>query len=152
MISVAGTSIRSSTEERFWQTGQKQTVSTVHLATMTKPIIPKSTQKSTSWALRNFNDWREERQKNCPDDKCRPDLFDSPPWDVAELNRWLCLYVLETRRTDGKKYPVSTVYQLLSGILRHMRSVNPECLNFLDKANHKFKELHVDNLGRQLLY
>ena len=37
-----------------------QTVSTAHLATMTKPIIPKSTQKSTSWALRNFNDWREE--------------------------------------------------------------------------------------------
>ena len=120
---------------------------------MTKPIVPKSTQKSTSWALRNFVDWREERQQNCPDEKCRSDLFDSPPWNVEELNHWLCLYVLKTRRTDGKKYPVATVYQLLSGILRHMRSVDPECPNFLDKANHKFKELHatMDNLGRHFV-
>ena len=33
-----------------------------------------------------------------------------------------------------------------------MRSVDPECPNFLDNTNYKFKELHaaLDNLGRQL--
>lgn len=33
-----------------------------------------------------------------------------------------------------------------------MRSVDPECPSFLDKANHKFKVLHafVDSLGCQL--
>ena len=61
-------------------------------------------------------------------------------------------YVLETRRTDGKRYPISTVYQLLTGILRHMRSVDSQCPNFLDKTNFAFKQLHaaIDNFGRQL--
>ena len=79
-------------------------------------------------------------------------MIDSPPWDVTELNRWLCLYVLETQHSDGKKYPVSSLYPLLSGILRHMRSVDTDCPNFLDTNNHKFKELHaaLDNLGHQL--
>ena len=40
-----------------WAKIALHTVSTAHLATMTKPIIPKSTQKSMNWALRNFNDW-----------------------------------------------------------------------------------------------
>ena len=82
----------------------------------------------------------------------RSDLFDSLPWDVTELNHWLCLYVLETQPSDGKKYPVSSLYALLSGILHHMRSVDPDCPNFLDTNNHKFRELHaaLDNLGRQL--
>ena len=33
-----------------------------------------------------------------------------------------------------------------------MRSIDPECPNFLDATNYKFKELHaaLDNLGRQL--
>ena len=33
-----------------------------------------------------------------------------------------------------------------------MRSVDPECPNFLDVTNYKFKKLHaaLDNLGRQL--
>ena len=33
-----------------------------------------------------------------------------------------------------------------------MRSIDPECPNFLDATNHKFKELHaaLDNLGHQL--
>ena len=129
-----------------------ESVSSSKLATMTKAVVPKNTQKNTGWALRNFSEWRKEREKRCIGEKCRPGLFDSPPWDVAELNHWLCLYVLETRRTDGKKYPITTVYQLLSGILRYMRTVDPECPNFLDRDNHKFKELHaaIDNLGRQL--
>ena len=41
---------------------------------------------------------------------------------------------------------------MLSGILRHMYSVNPVCPNFLDKKDHLFKEIHaaLNNLGRQL--
>ena len=124
-------------------------VTTTELTSMTKPLVPKNTQKNIVWALRNFSEWREKRSS---DEKCRSDLLDSPPLDVAELNHWLCLYVLETRRSDGNKYPVSTLYALLSGILRHMRSVDPECPNFLDANDHKFKDLHaaLDNLGRQL--
>ena len=116
---------------------------------MIKPLVPKNTQKNSRWALRNFCEWRE---KCSSDEKCRSDLLDSPPWDITELNHWLCLYALETWHSDWKKYPVSTLFALLSGILRHMRSVDPECPNFLDNTNYKFKELHaaLDNLGRQL--
>lgn len=90
--------------------------------------------------------------KRSSDEKCPSNLLDSPPRNVDELNHWLRLYVLETRRSDGKKYLVSTLYFLLSGILRHMRSIDLECPKFLDVSNHKFKELHaaLDNLGCQL--
>ena len=72
-------------------------------STVTKPLVPKNTQKNTGWALYNFCEWRE---KLFSAEKCRSDLLDSPPWDIAELTHWLCLYILETRRSDGKKYPV----------------------------------------------
>ena len=123
-----------------------------NLSELTKPIVPKNTKKNTSWALRNFNDWRAERERHYPQEVCRSDLFEHAPWNIEELNHWLTIYVLETRRADGQRYPLTTVYQLLSGILRHMRSIDPECPNFLDKNNYHFKELHgaVDNLGRQL--
>ena len=122
------------------------------LVTLTTPHVPKNTAKNTEWAIRNFMEWRQQREKDYPEERCRPDIFDSTPWNVAELNHWLCLYVLETRRTDGKRYPISTVYQLLTGILRHMRSVDSQCPNFLDKTNFSFKQLHaaIDNFGRQL--
>ena len=123
-----------------------------NLTELTKPIVPKNTTKNTSWAIKNFNDWRSEREQKYPEDICRADIFETTPWNIEELNHWLSIYILETRRTDGKRYPLSTAYQLLTGLLRHMRSYDPGCPNFLDKANHGFKELHaaVDNLGRQL--
>lgn len=59
-----------------------ESVSSSKLATMTKAVVPKNTQKNTGWALRNFSEWRKEREKRCIGEKCRPGLFDSPPWDV----------------------------------------------------------------------
>ena len=122
------------------------------LATMTKPPIPKNTEKNTSWGLRNFREWRDQREKNYPDEICRPDLINSLPWKEDELCHWLCLYILETRHTDGKQYPISTIYQLLSAILRHMREIDPDCPNFLSKDNHRYRVLHatIDNLSRKL--
>ena len=69
---------------------------------MTKAVVLKNTQKNTGWALRNFSEWMKEWEKWCIGEKCPPGLFDSLPWDVAKLNHWLRLYVLETQRTDGK--------------------------------------------------
>ena len=34
------------------------------------------------------------------------------------------------------------VHQLLCGLLRYMRNVNPGCPNFLDKKDSRFKKLH----------
>ena len=49
---------------------------------------------------------------------------------------------MDTRTKDGSYYPPSTIYQLLSGILRYMRAENSSCPNFLDKRDPAFKSLH----------
>ena len=53
------------------------------------------------------------------------------------------LYVAETRKKDGSRYPPKTIYLLLSGLLRHMRTHNPACLNFLGTENRDFSKLHT---------
>ena len=78
-------------------------------------------------------------------------MFNSPPWSVPELNHRLCLYAREIRRTDGKNIlsqPSINFCQVLCGM--YMRTVDPECPNFIDRGYHNFKELHaIDNLGCQ---
>ena len=109
-------------------------------------------KKNTCWAIKNFRDWRSEREGCYPEEVCREDLLDSPPWKIDELNHWLSIFIHETRWSDGKRYPLSTVYQLLTGILRHMRTVDPECPNFLDEKDYRFQKLRaaLDNLGWQV--
>ena len=38
----------------------------------------------------------------------------------------------EVRKEDGSKYPPSSLHVQLTGLLRHMRSSDPGCLNILD--------------------
>lgn len=99
-------------------------------AKMTKRVVPKNTKKNTSWAVRNFHEWREQPNKRHPTEHCRADILDSTPWDPEELKKWLCRFATETRRADGNKYPAHTLYQLLSGLLRYMREIDPDCPNF----------------------
>ena len=81
--------------------------------------------------------------------------------DAQVLSKHLARYVVETRRANGNLYPPSTLHSLMCGLLRHMRSINPECPNFLDKKDvrfqslHKtldalFNRLHSDGIGRQV--
>ena len=82
-----------------------------NLSELTKPIVPKNAKKNTSWCLRNFNDWRAERERHYPQEVCRSDLFKHALWNIKELNHWLSIYVQETWRADGQRYPLTTVYQ-----------------------------------------
>ena len=68
------------------------------------------------------------------------------------LSHWLSKYAADTRTVQGKIYPPSTLYQLLTGLLRYMRDTNPEAPNFLDKKDQRFRVLHksLDSLFRQL--
>ncbi len=58
----------------------------------------------------------------------------------------------ETISCTGESYPPATVYSLLSGILRHMRSQNPTFPNFLDRNNPDFATFitTLDNLFKDL--
>ena len=117
-----------------------------------KRFVPKNTDSSTKWALSNFLAWRETRNttRNEPESQVPEDLLISS--DAAVLCKWLTFYVAETRKKDGSEYPPKTVYLLLSGLLRHMRSRNASCPNFLDTSNPNFATFHnaLDNVFRDL--
>ena len=122
------------------------------VSSMSKGYVPPNTQKNTDWAVKNFGTWRDQRNEkvSSDDEKCPPELLSST--DTVLLSKWLCLFVNETRRSDGTLYPPRTLYQLLCGLLRHCKSLNPEAPNFLDRNDHRFRELHnvCDSYFRRL--
>ena len=50
---------------------------------------------------------------------------------------------METHRVDRKKFPYKSIDCLLSGLLRHVREINPATAsNFLDENNPNYAGLH----------
>ena len=79
------------------------------------PVVP-NTEKSTAWALKTFNDWCNERNKqSATGDICPLDLLEKP--EAEKLNFWLSRFDVEARHKDGKPYPARTLYLLLAGLL-----------------------------------
>ena len=122
-------------------------------------LVPENTAKITNWALKNFKQWMPVRNECCPTDPVPDDFFLSA--DPRAINNHLSRFVVETRKSNGDHYPPATLHQLLCGILWHMRSKNPECPNFLDKKDSRFRQLHgtldsyfhklhSDGVGRQI--
>ena len=101
-------------------------------------FVPRNT-KNNEWALSNFQKWREDRSRVYPDEPCPENLLHQIPCDVEALAYWLPWYACEARNKAGEKYPPFTVYSLLCGLLRHMRSLVPNCPNFLDLKDSRFK-------------
>ena len=104
---------------------------------------------------------RSARNEKYPDNPVPEDLFSCS--DPVTLNTQLSRLVVETRKANGDFYPPRTVHQLLCGVLRHMRDINPECPNFLDKKDSRFKPLqgamdahfhllHSSGIGREIKY
>ena len=107
--------------------------------------------ENTQWALRNFESWRQWQCTQMPDDTVPEHLLQSN--DPALLNKWLSLYVMETHRVDGKKFPSKSIDCLLSRLLRHMREINPtNASNFLDENDPNYAGLRGtrDTVTRQL--
>ena len=103
------------------------------------------------WAVTNFLAWQTSQNDKFDGDQAKQvPLLESS--DSSLLSKWLSLYCAETRKKDGGPYPPKTVYALLTGTLRHMRSLNPECPNFLDFSDPRFTTLqnYLDDLFRDL--
>ena len=83
------------------------------------PVMP-NTEKSTAWALRTLNDWRNERNKQSATGDISPLYLLEKP-EAEKLNFWLSRFVVEARRKDGEPYPARTLYLLLAGLLRYGR-------------------------------
>ena len=128
-------------------------VNDARVETLGKKYVPKNTDSSTRWALANFLSWRDNRNSTFsdnPSEQVPQDLLVSN--DAAEISKWFTYHVAETRKKDGSEYPSKTIYLLLTGLLRHMRSRNICCPNFLDTSNHDFASFHnaLDNVFRDL--
>ena len=110
------------------------------LAKLAEGVVPANTAKITNWALKNFQLWMTNRNISHPNDLIPSDIFQCT--DTQTLSKYLSRFVVETRKSNGELYPPATLHQLLCGILRHTRSKNPTCPNFLDKKDSRFRDLH----------
>ena len=97
--------------------------------------VPPNTKKATSWAVRAFEQWRDQQnEKSSPSD-----LLEKPTAD--SLNRWLPCFVVEARRENGKLYPPSRISNLLASLYRYSKECNRDCLNFMNRKDPTYKEL-----------
>ena len=123
------------------------------VASLGQKAVPKNTATMTKWAVNNFQTWIVTRNKQFVDDESNQvpvDILKTA--DPTLLSKWLACYTAEARKVDGSRYPAKTLYSLLTGLLRHMRSLNPECPNFLDFSDVRFVSLQnaLDNIFREL--
>ena len=132
---TSGTAAGSSSSTRF-----AAFVTDEQVAALSKGVTPANTDKSTKWAVNNFEAWKEARNQKYPDDQVPDDLFMCTNPTILSVH--LSRFVLKTRKSNSEYYPPKTLYLILCGILRHMRSINPGCVNFLDKKDVRFKSLH----------
>ena len=93
--------------------------------------------KNTKWSVGVFNEWRCARNSDSSEeDKFPDDLLERA--EVLALNFWLSRFVAEVRRSNSQPYPPKSIHQLLCGILRYIRSLDPACPNFLDRSDTRF--------------
>lgn len=119
---------------------------------MEQKQVPKTTAESTRWSFKIFQDWvRDFNDRNTAADQC-PDYVLSSSCSKEELNKWLTLFVVEVRNQNGDPYPPRTLYSILSGISRYMRSENPDYPNFMCKTDSAFNSFRtaLDNVCKQL--
>ena len=130
-----------------------QMLSSEELGSLCKPNVPRNTQMSTKWALDNFHAWLSHRNSNAESDtdKCPETLLED--MDSAQLNKRLVVYIAKTKNVNGESYPPSTLQSSLSGLLRHMRSIDDtQAPNNFAKNDPSFRELYftMDSLYRKL--
>ena len=92
-----------------------------------------NTDQNTKWAVKTFAAWREYHNGDFGD-KCPDDLLKTA--DPKLLDKWLSTFIVQIRRADGHLYPPKTLDNILSGLLRYIRSLpleNPP--NFLAQGH-----------------
>ncbi|XP_050414113.1 uncharacterized protein LOC126828378 [Patella vulgata] len=98
------------------------------MSSLTKKIIPGTTEKTISWACRLFESWRKARN-----DKIRQGdtsghqlSFITRELDFLnddELSYCLSRFIVETRKADGNEYPPKTLRQLVLLIQMHLNNI-----------------------------
>ena len=89
---------------------------------------------STQWAVRNFNAWSVERSKLSDAQAVPPDILKSHDAELVCL--WMCRFVMETRKTDGSRYPPASIRSMVSGLNRVLKE-NKAPFSVLDKTDYR---------------
>ena len=120
------------------------------LANARKGFVPENTQATTRRALRNFQAWSSWRAETSPDDPVPEDLLEKCV--PEELDKWLSLYVMETRREDGQPFPSKSIDGLLAGLKWHMKTQNKYAPNIFSEEDPCFSNLRGtrDNVSWKL--
>lgn len=107
-----------------------------------------NTKKNTAWALRVFEEWRNQRLRNS--DAEIPFLH---VMTAEQLNFYLGRFIMETRRKDGVEYPPRSLYLITCGLLRHLKDKNVFDKNILDNNDCRFSEFRkiLDSKMKDLL-
>ena len=106
-----------------------------------KGVVPLKTEQSTRWAVKNFESWAHSRSSSGVSssvDIVPAELLRSH--DSELVCKWLCCFVLETRKTDGSRYPPATLRSLVSGLNRELQR-NGAPFSVLDKSDARFRSL-----------
>ena len=114
-----------------------------------------NTVKNNDWALWTFELWKTVRNIKYTTDQCPSNLFVSKSHE--EICKWLCKFITETRKTDGKEYMPHSLYLILAGLQRHMRQLYPaKDINFWQQpvfwplrnvCDAVFSQLHNKGIG-----
>ena len=111
--------------------------------------IPPNTRVNTSWAVRTWAEWAEERngmiaiegESGVTLPQVNPDILNIT--NNEELNYWLSKLDVEVRKKKdpGSVHPPNTLYQLCCGLQWHMRENDRPDLNvFTDPAFKHFQD------------
>ena len=110
--------------------------------------IPANTETSTTWAIRNFEEWRKTRNGKFPNETCPEDIFVQ---DKSKIWEWLCKFISETRKSDGEEYTPRSLYLILAGIQRHFRKFRSlDTSNIFEDAQFKILKNICDSILKRL--
>ena len=119
--------------------------------------VPANTERSTTWAVKIFDDWQKVQNGSFTTDLCPENIFTHE--DSSIICHWLCKFISEVRKSTRKEYTPCTLYLILSGLQRHMRKLRPlDTINLFKDTHYKplknvcdsvFKQLHQKGIGTE---
>lgn len=87
------------------------------IASLLANRIPESTDHSTTWALNRFEAWSKAQNEQITD-------FTKVP--LGRLNYIISRFIVEARSVSGKEYSSRTMYSIISGLNRYLKSTHTD--------------------------
>ena len=112
-------------------------------------VIPCNTDANTQCAVHTFNAWAINRSFINASEAVSDDLLASH--DLQLVCKWLCRFVMETRKSDGSPYLPSSLRSLVCGLSRVLQK-NKAPFSDVDKNDYRFRDLitTLDSLSSDL--